>query len=67
MKTAVINRLSVGAVIEDKKSFEEFKITSLSKHYVYYQSIRGPQISGAIPKPVFHDDYTIIREGWKKA
>lgn len=67
MQTAVINRLSVGAIIEDKKSFEEFKITSLSKHYVYFQSIRGRMISGAIPKCAFHDDFTILREGWKKA
>lgn len=67
MKTEVINRLSVGAIIECKKSFEEFKITGINKRFVYYRSIRGPQISGAIPKAAFHDDYTILREGWKKA
>ena len=66
MKDKGEKRLSVGAIIEDKKSFEEYRITGLNKKYVYFTGIRGVKVSGAIPKAVFHDDFIILREGWKR-
>ena len=59
-------RLSVGAIIEDKKSFEEFKVTAMNKRYIYFTGIKGLRVSGAIPKGAFNDDFKVIKEGWHK-
>ncbi|TDL96702.1 hypothetical protein ERX27_07555 [Macrococcus brunensis] len=59
-------RLSVGAIIEDRKSGDEYRVTAMNKHYIYYTGIKGLKVSGAIPKGAFHQDFTVLKEAWKK-
>ncbi|GGA99838.1 hypothetical protein ERX37_07930 [Macrococcus hajekii] len=60
-------RLSVGAIIEDKRSFKRYKVTGMNKRIVCFESIRGPLFAGGVWKSCFDENFRIIKEGWQRA